>query len=528
MSFDPSVIARLLHVLGWTLLHFYWQGIAIWGVMLGLLGIFPRASSASRYFLACTALVLMAIAPVITALYLLGSEVRVQSSTAATFVRIPAEFQGPVEWRTSAATWLHEIPYWIDHQMPRMVVLWLCGVLLLCGRMGLGLAMVRRWKNLQEQAISQELQSLFHSLVRSLEIIRPVRLLCSAEVEVPIVLGWLRPVVLLPITAVTGLSVLQLEALLSHELMHIRRNDYLVNLLQSFVETLLFYHPAVWWVSQRVRREREHCCDDVAVRISGDRLAYAKALTFLEESRGVVPLMAVGSNGGILSMRIKRILGCEELPVVSRVGVLTVFIMAPILAGALYWGIQAKAQSAVPSQPSVRIAQEEASLPEGYRRWLEEDVHWIISPEERDAYLHLSGSEERDQFIKQFWERRNPEPGSAENKAREEHYRRIAYSNVHFDTNSGPGWASDRGRMYITYGKPDSIDSYPRGNGQETKPFEIWHYNLIRMRTGVSRTPEGSFKEDIEITRDVDMEFVDECQCGNYQLRVAPRFKNLQ
>jgi beta-lactamase regulating signal transducer with metallopeptidase domain len=111
----------------------------------------------------------------------------------------------------------------------------------------------------------------------------------------------MRPAIILPLGCMSGFSPTQIEALLAHELAHIRRHDFLVNLLQSIVETLFFYHPAVWWVSSQMRREREHCCDDLAVEITGDRLAYADALTQLEQRRGaLVPNGAVAAPGGML------------------------------------------------------------------------------------------------------------------------------------------------------------------------------------------------------------------------------------
>ena len=122
-------------------------------------------------------------------------------------------------------------------------------------------------------------------LTRRLHIGRAVRLLESTLVDVPTVIGWLKPVVLLPASALAGLSPHQLEAILAHELAHIRRHDYLVNLLQTLVETLLFYHPAVWWLSRRIRAERENCCDDLAVSLCGDPVAYAAALAELEGLR---------------------------------------------------------------------------------------------------------------------------------------------------------------------------------------------------------------------------------------------------
>ena len=121
--------------------------------------------------------------------------------------------------------------------------------------------------------------------------------------------GWMRPVILLPVTAVTGLPPDQLEAILAHELAHVRRYDYLVNLVQSVVETLLFYHPAAWWISGRIRAEREHCCDDWAVELCGDRLTYARALAALEEQRGAGWLLAPSARDGSLLARVRRLLG---------------------------------------------------------------------------------------------------------------------------------------------------------------------------------------------------------------------------
>jgi len=148
-----------------------------------------------------------------------------------------------------------------------------------------------------------------------------------------------------------------------------------------------------------------------------------------------------------------------------------------------------------------------------YKTWLEQDVAYIISDEERKAFKNLSNDEEREAFIEQFWLRRNPNPDSPENEFREEHYRRIAYANEHFAAGK-PGWKTDRGHIYIAFGKPDSIDSHPSGGsyqrpmdegGGETStfPFEVWHYRYI----------EG-------IGENIDLEFVDTCMCGDYHFTI--------
>ena len=130
----------------------------------------------------------------------------------------------------------------------------------------------------------------------------------SALVDVPTVVGWLRPLILLPVAALANLTPAQVDSILAHELAHVRRHDYLVNVLQTLTETLLFYHPAVWWVSARVRAEREHCCDEIAVEICGDAADYARALVELESWRVSSATMALAATGGSLFDRVRRIM----------------------------------------------------------------------------------------------------------------------------------------------------------------------------------------------------------------------------
>src|SRR5579875_332082 len=148
-----------------------------------------------------------------------------------------------------------------------------------------------------------------------------------------------------------------------------------------------------------------------------------------------------------------------------------------------------------------------------YKKWLDEDVRWIITDQEKKAFLSLSNDEERDAFIEQFWRRRNPNPDSPENEFREEHYARIAYANEHFAAGK-PGWLTDRGHIYIAFGPPDSIDSHPAGGNYErpmdegggetsTFPFDTWHYRYL----------DG-------IGENIDIEFVDTCMCGDYHMTI--------
>jgi hypothetical protein len=140
-----------------------------------------------------------------------------------------------------------------------------------------------------------------------MQVSRRVRLLPTDRVDSPSVIGWLRPVILAPVGVLSGLAPQQVEALLAHELAHVRRHDYLVNVLQGIAESLLFYHPAVWWISNQIRTEREHCCDDLAVEASGDVLVYARALAALESMRPAHFRAALSANDGSLLRRIRRL-----------------------------------------------------------------------------------------------------------------------------------------------------------------------------------------------------------------------------
>jgi GWxTD domain-containing protein len=143
-----------------------------------------------------------------------------------------------------------------------------------------------------------------------------------------------------------------------------------------------------------------------------------------------------------------------------------------------------------------------------YRTWIDQDVRWIIAPDERSAYTALQTNPERLQFIEGFWNRRNPNPGSSQNTFKEEHYRRLAYANEHF-AGPHPGWKSDRGRVYIVFGKPDSIDAHPSGVSDQSDPFEVWHYNS--PRSAASQQPAPS-------AQPIDLKFTDPCRCGAYKL----------
>jgi len=276
-----------------------------------------------------------------------------------------------------------------------------------------------------------------------------VSLRTSVRADSPFTAGWRRPVVVVPLATLAGLPADQFEAILLHELAHIRRGDYMGEWALHALETVFFYHPAIWWMTAVVRREREQCCDDIAIQAGASRIDYAKALLTLEELR--VPALANGGAGSGLQTRIERVLGMA--PKVSPWPAMAAIVLA---AG----GMITPMLLAQPMGP--------------YAKWLNEDVFYIIQPQERTAFESLRTDEEREQFIVQFWQRRDPTPTTPhENEAKEEHYRRISYSNERYRETDTPGWRTKRGRTYIVFGPPDEIESHPRDN------FEQWMYHNI-------------------------------------------------
>ena len=478
-----------VHALGWTLLHFCWQGIGIATLLVGLLGVLRERSAQLRYIVACCALALMLVLPLLTFAHLMAAP------SVAEAPRITTQnTRTPVMTAEAPPSdpWLDRLTAQLDRSLPWIISGWCLGVFLLLTRLNLGLLAAHRIKFTAVEPASPDLQAVLRQLSHRLGISRTIKLANSALVQVPTVVGWLRPVILIPVGCLMGLSASQVEAILAHELAHIRRHDYLVSVCQSLAETLLFYHPAVWWVSKQVRREREHCCDDFAVNISGDSLAYAKALSFLEERRADAPTIVLGANGGVLTMRIRRLLGYNET---SDVRFATLLSVAVLATAGLGIGVMARAANPRPAIDNSN------NLPARYQQWLNQEVVWIITPEERYAFQRLSADQERDQFMNQFWERRNPTPGSAANPAKDEHYRRLKYANAHFTTAKTPGWKGDRGRVYIIYGPPDEIEAHPAS--ASAKPTELWLYHLLHI-DGVDR-------------QNAVMKFADTCSCGEYE-----------
>jgi beta-lactamase regulating signal transducer with metallopeptidase domain len=322
---SPSV----MHSLGWALLHFLWQGTAVAALAAVVMGLCQRASA--RYTLAVGAMVVMLAAPFATFLFLASSG-RADPAKSFPVAATEAAANGRVVAGTSSG--MFRLSPSLD-ALPGLVAAWLFGVALFGLRSAGGFLLLERERRKQSTTPTDRVLAICRTLERQLGLDRAIHYCVCQWLQAPAVIGWFCPIVLLPVSALTGLSEPQLRSVIAHELAHIRRLDPFVNLFQIAVETLLFYHPAVWWLSKRIRAEREHCCDDVAVSLCGNPVEYARALTVMEEWR-IAPVWAMAANRGPLSERIFRVLGRNSVGTRARGIGLTgglVCLAAALLAG---------------------------------------------------------------------------------------------------------------------------------------------------------------------------------------------------
>jgi len=346
MTFQTLLNTFLNHpavqALGWALLHFVWQGTVLAALFFVANMLTRRSQAGLRYAIGCIVMLLM---PVVFVATVLRSEQfpaprpPVQHSIAlrsdgmlldTTVVTVPAGNRRLLSVSgIPPMIRLTTLPSWI-------VCLWLAGIIALSVFTAIGWLRVQRFRRRGLAPVNPVWMETMESLMGRLQVSPPVRLYMSQIAEVPAVIGWLRPYILLPVSAATGLGEAELRAILAHELAHIRRCDYLVNLLQNAIETLLFYHPAVWWVSRQIRQERENCCDDLAVEVCGDVMLYAKALAHLEELRVNISEPALAATGGDLLARIRRLMGKTDERTPDRIsGLLGVMLTAALVAGGL-------------------------------------------------------------------------------------------------------------------------------------------------------------------------------------------------
>ncbi len=331
-TFTPSLVEQV----GWVLLHSVWQFAAVGLALFVALFVFRRASATVRYLAGLLAIGTVVAAPIVTWAMLPHSDVAAETPAAPQHNVLAASTGGtmpgpePTPERHSQVTdvaaaaanhvdakaktpvettpWQVALERRLRPWLRSIVLAWCIGVLAFALR---PLLSWRRLRQLQRNGLCTvpgDVESALQSVADRLGVRRAVSILQSTLVQVPVVVGYLRPAILLPVGVLAELPPSQLEAIIAHELAHVRRHDFLVNLLQTLVETVFFFHPVVWWMSRQVRNERENCCDDMAVAALGDRAAYSRALLAIEELRGPSLGLAVGAADGSLLSRVRRLL----------------------------------------------------------------------------------------------------------------------------------------------------------------------------------------------------------------------------
>ena len=271
--------------IGYALMHSLWQGAIVAALLSLALTALRKRSASTRYVACCIAMVAMLAWPAATASLRFLHAPPPASDAAIAFAPIATapDSSAPIpsiDLHSTAARGST-----VPDLLPFISWFWLAGVVLLSTWNVTGYLRVRRLGRTASSA-PNHLQMTLQLLARRINLARNIAIRLCDHVAAPAVIGVLRPIVLVPASALTELSPDHLEALLLHELAHVKRHDYLVNLLQTAAETLLFYHPAAWWISSQIRRERENCCDDLAARYCGSAKLYARALAAMEEVRG--------------------------------------------------------------------------------------------------------------------------------------------------------------------------------------------------------------------------------------------------
>jgi GWxTD domain-containing protein len=532
---ETWIESRTALAIAMTLLHSLWQSGLVATVLAVSLHFIH--SSRARYAAACIALTALVAASIGTFI-VLAPMPAVPAALQPTAHSVFAPLVPAGDAATTPTRWT------LREALPLITPLWLFGFVLFNLRQVGSWAAARRMRQRGVCLAPDVWQQRLDVLRTRLKLLKSVLLLESCMAQVPVVIGHFRPAILVPIGFLTAVPPEQIEFLLLHELSHVRRADYLINIFQGMAENVMFYNPFVWWASGLIRIEREHCCDDVVIQTTSRADVYAATLIALEENRSRPAHFAIAATGGTLMKRIRRVLGQPEqvasplVPVIGAlimVAVLAVLVMARpasvgVRAASVTRGVEThptptvEAVLTTPSPAKEPTAAVRAQTTPPVQPWLDQDVVYIITAEERAAFLMLTNNEVRARFIEQFWQRRDPTPGTPENEFKQEHYRRIDYANSQFGTRQATppvaGWRTDRGRTYIMYGRPDEIESHPSGGTYDrptqqgggtttTFPFEIWLYRYI----------EG-------IGNDVLLEFVDPSMSGEYHLTIDPSEKD--
>ncbi|HKZ39054.1 MAG TPA: M56 family metallopeptidase [Chryseolinea sp.] len=298
----------VLDAIGYTLIHSLWQSCGVFAVIIFMLRLIPAKLSNTRYAVASIGLITVFALSIGTFFYLYSptntvSGIAERAASDHPFTLISAQSIPKIGYYFNA------VKSFIHHNIPLFLIIWACGALIFSLRIITGLLYVERIRE-HSRLVTGDWINRIQELAVQLKIERWISLAESSLIQSPIVIGYFKPMILIPLGMLANLSTEQVETIFLHELMHIRRKDYLINLIQSVIEAIFFFNPIVWIISGLMRREREHCCDDAVIKFNGNVRAYAFALASLEESRLSEPGLAIslGKNKNQLLNRIKRLM----------------------------------------------------------------------------------------------------------------------------------------------------------------------------------------------------------------------------
>lgn len=342
--------------LGWTLLHALWQGFALVIPAAVVLHLLQTRPSHLRYQVGVLTLLAQLLLSAATFMWHYKPAVSlVNTAVPSTVVQ-----SLPVRWQAMAQTlpWHQQVQQFLEIHLGQFVLVYLIGVMLFGLRLAGGWVYLQRLSRTAAHSTTPKWIELTDALRSAMAVRAVVEVRESSRIMVPMVAGMLKPVLLLPIGLAANLSVREVEAVLAHELAHIKRHDYAVNLLQSVMEVLYFFHPALWWLSARIREEREHCCDDLAVQaIGGNGRILAQALARVEELRLTQAMqspalaMAFATKQQQLLHRVRRMLGVPMRPFVSNSSLVGLTLATVLLVSVSVYAVQQDKQPKPKSKP---------------------------------------------------------------------------------------------------------------------------------------------------------------------------------
>lgn len=303
----------IIYSLGMTLLHSLWQIVLIYAILRLSLALLVNGKANFRYNISGSALFLTFLAAVVTFnIYFLNGKAEVITSQAVSLnletETIPHYIQGIQEGNMESGITLYNL-------FPYIVSVYLIGVFILALKLTGSLLFLRRYARRDTAAANRKTKEIFYELIKKFRFNRKIILVESLRAKTPMVIGYLKPVIIVPVGIFTHLPFNQVEAILAHELAHIKRNDFLINIIQSVVELLFFYHPVIYLISKHIREERENCCDDIALQFCKDSSQYVKALASMEGILPANPYPAVAfvQKKNNLLNRMKRILKSNDM-----------------------------------------------------------------------------------------------------------------------------------------------------------------------------------------------------------------------